>query len=218
VRNISASLTIEETALLVQELPKTLQANVLSILLTAFIKMLAQWTGSNFHAFFLVNNGRITPFPGVNLSRTVGNLILVPQIVLDVEGTAHLMEALEKIKTQLDRVPLYGMMWEWLPLNMTLKSELSFNYMGQQGRSEQVVSPWFRQAPESAGPVDDPQEEQWTLLGCTVIIIDKQLRVNLAYSENLFRQETIENLVSNYIEVLQHFIELTFRLPKFRPK
>lgn len=212
IKVVTASLSVEETVLLVQKLPKALHANLLDILLTAFIKMLTQWTGSNVHAFFLVNNGRITPFSEGDLSRTVGNLIAVPQIILDIEGVRNVQEALKKTQEQLRHIPGSGIMWEWLPLHMTLKSELAFNYLGQQGSSNRGASLYFRPAPESAGPTEDPQEELWTLLTCTTLILDRRLRIDLSYSENLFMQATIERLIGNYMTVLRSLIYPSRRL------
>lgn len=208
MRMVTASLTPEETDLLQYELPKAACARVLDILLAALMYALKQWTAISTHAFFLVNHGRITSFPGVNLSRTVGNLITVPQIVLDAGTASTIEETLTTIKNQVHLIPSYGQMWEWLPVEMTLKSDLAFNYLGQLHSSKQTNgTSWFRPAPESAGAQDNPEEEHWTLISCTARISRKQFFVTWEFSENLYDRETVETLASEYISALRALLQ-----------
>lgn len=203
---VVTSLSPEETNILLRDLLRATQSRIMDILLTVLMQTLAGWTGSKIHAFFLINHGRITPFPGVDLSRTVGNLISVPQILLDLRSTSNIWEELTTVKKQFHRYPHNGLMWEWLPLEMTLKSDLAFNYEGQRKASDQVSASLFRPAPEATGPQDDPKEEHWTLISCTCSIKDKSLSIHWDYSKNLYKKSTIENLANEYLNFLRLFI------------
>ncbi len=207
VCTITTTLSPEETSVLLHEAPRAMRSQIRDILLAPLMQTLKQWTGSGTHALFLNHHGRITPFAGVDLSRTVGNLAVVPQVVLDAGKARTLWEMALSIKEQLHRIPSAGLMWEWLPVDMFPKPDIAFNYLGEVRLWNHTGSSWFRPAPESAGPSEDPHDQHWTLLVCTALIIRRQFSLSWGFSKNLYNRETVEALAQEYMRLLRIMLQ-----------
>lgn len=210
-RTVRSNLSIQETGILIREVTKFYKVNVEVLLLTAMVQTFKKWTGSYVLAPLMTHHGRITPFLKEDLSCTVGNIHSAPKVVLELKEETDVQNALASIKEQLHRIPNHGIMWDWLPMEMTRESNvsfnLSFNYLGRGGYSDSKRSKsWFRQAPESTGPNEDPKSNHWVLIGCTAFIERETLCITWAYSENIYFFETIEYLAHEYIQTLRHFI------------
>lgn len=204
VRTVIRALNAQDTLFLLRDLPKIAQVDMVDVQLTALVEAFAKWTRSKTLATFVVNSGRISPFRGENLLRTVGNIAIVPRLLLDARAANNTWEALLQIREQMRLVPNRGLMWEWLPLELTLESDIAFNYLGQthvMDRSSEQG--WYCKAVESPRVIDDPKSQHWTLIVCRTWITNNELYTEWSYSENLYRRTTIEAVGDAFIEVLQ---------------
>jgi non-ribosomal peptide synthase protein (TIGR01720 family) len=213
VRIVKRILNTEDTLFLLRDLPHITQADMIDVQLTALAQAFAQWTKSKTLATFVVNNGRMNTFRGENLFRTVGNIATVPRFLLDIRESEDVWKSFLHIRDQVHRVPKRGLMWEWLPLVMTLDSDIAFNYLGQTHVLNQSNEPdWWRKAQESPGRTDDSKSQHWTLIVCRTWITNNELHVEWSYSANLYRQATIEAVADVFVEILQTLALVARRL------
>jgi non-ribosomal peptide synthase protein (TIGR01720 family) len=86
------------------------------------------------------------------------------------------------------------------------QAEVSFNYLGQ---FDQVLpkSSLFMLSCEPSGPIGSPRGSRRYLLEINGFIASTKLQLDWAYSENIHRRESIENLATGFIESLRSLIK-----------
>ncbi|MEG4574238.1 amino acid adenylation domain-containing protein [Microcoleus sp. N3A4] len=215
-RNVSVSLNKEETRALLQEVPKAYRTQINDILLTALVEVLTNWTQSNSVLINLEGHGREEILPDVDLSRTVGWFTTIFPVLLKLEVTNNLGDAIRSIKEQIRAIPNRGIGYGLLrylsddrEIISSLKtlpiSEVGFNYLGQfdWGISSERL---FKLASESIGPEHSQLGHRIHLIDINGIVVEGQLNVDWSYSENFHKSATIERLAQQYIEALKTLI------------
>jgi non-ribosomal peptide synthase protein (TIGR01720 family) len=210
------SLSEEETTLLMRGVQGVLKARVTDALMMALTKSITHWTGGNWLIVVPTNSLRPVPVPGANdidLSRTVGNLIILGVLALEWVDADNPGEALKSIVTQLRRPPIpHGIGYPLLArfgtdaqkrLLPKIERELVFNYVGQTGRPDAGDTTLFQPAQESPGESEDPKSPFWIRLGCMADISEQRLVVRWHYSKNLFKDATIEKVAESFLEALR---------------
>ena len=214
--SISVSLGVEETQVLLQQIPVVYQTQINDILLTALTQTFAQWTGENSLLIDLEGHGREELFEDVDLSRTVGWFTSLFPVHLSLENPNVLGKALMSIKEQLRAIPNRGIGYGVLhylskeeeiteQLNSLPQAEVIFNYLGQ---FDQVLpeSSLFSLAQESIGSAQSLSSKRSHLLEINSIITQGRLQVKWTYSQRLYRQTTVEALAHGFIEALRSLI------------
>ncbi|MEH2178703.1 amino acid adenylation domain-containing protein [Nostoc sp.] len=214
--SVAVSLSVEETQVLLQQVPAVYQTQINDVLLTALVQTFAQWTGETSLLIDLEGHGREELFEDVDLSRTVGWFTTIFPIHLSLESTSNPPgKALKSIKEQLRAIPNrgigYGVLrylsadkgvseFSYLP-----KAEVVFNYLGQ---FDQVLptSSLFRFATESSGASLSLQSKRTHLLEINSSISQGYLQINWTYSNKLHRQTTVETLAQQFIEAVRSLI------------
>jgi NRPS condensation-like uncharacterized protein len=107
-RTISVSLDIEETRVLLQEVPKAYNTQINDVLLTALVQAFKEWTGQRYLLVDLEGHGREAIFEDVDLSRTVGWFTTIFPVLLNLGKVSEPGEVLKSIKEQLRRIPNNG--------------------------------------------------------------------------------------------------------------
>jgi non-ribosomal peptide synthase protein (TIGR01720 family) len=210
--SVRLSLTAEETQSLLQEVPAVYGTEINDALLTALTQTLARWTGSRAVLVDLEGHGRADLFDDLDLSRTVGWFTAVYPVSLDLEDASGPGEALMTVKEQLRRVPGRGIGYGLLrylseddqvvqQLRELPQPQVIFNYLGQFDQVLPEGSP-FGVAPESPGPERGPNGQRTHLLDVSGSIVDRRLRIEWTYSQNLHRRETIERLAAEFMAAL----------------
>ncbi|MEH2216142.1 MAG: amino acid adenylation domain-containing protein [Nostoc sp.] len=212
VRNISIFLTVEQTKVLLKEVPKAYNTQINDILLTALVQAFSQWTGNNSLLLALEGHGREEIFDDVDFSRTLGWLTSIFPVLLDLGKTSDPVESLKVVKEQLRGIPNKGMGYGVLrylshdttrveALRSLPQAEVVFNYLGQfdQTFSDSSI---FRISQKSQGQTRSSGNHETYLLNINALVIDNQLRVNWAYSEKIHRRSTIERLAQEFLEAL----------------
>jgi amino acid adenylation domain-containing protein/non-ribosomal peptide synthase protein (TIGR01720 family) len=212
-KTVSASLTEQETQLLLQHAPSVYRAQINDILLSALTLTITNWTGRPSLLVDLEGHGREDVFDDVDVSRTVGWFTSIFPVRLDLGDADTPQAALRVVKEQLRRIPHRGFGYGILrylcqkeelvtKLRSAQRAGIRFNYLGQ---FDQVltISDFFRPAGESYGQLYDRDGERSHLLQVVGSVIGGRLRMNWTYSENFHRRETVESLARDFIEVLR---------------
>ncbi|NEO33288.1 MAG: hypothetical protein F6K36_23260 [Symploca sp. SIO3C6] len=213
---VSVSLTPQETQALLQKTPAVYRTQINEVLLTSVVQAVFKWTGMRTLLIDLEGHGREAVIAGVDTSRTVGWFTSVFPMHLDLEKVDDLLDTLMSVKEQLRSIPNRGMGYGWLrycssdgeiiqKLSARPQAEIIFNYLGQ---FDQVFaeSSTFQLAQESYGLTNSPKATRSHLLQIIGKVMGGQLQMNWAYSKNIHRRDTIENLAQFFIETLQSLI------------
>ncbi|MCZ0903621.1 condensation domain-containing protein, partial [Microcoleus sp. HI-ES] len=89
-KTVSVALSVEETKLLLQEVPAAYRTQINDVLLTALGQAFAHWTGNNSLLLDLEGHGREDIFEAVDLSRTLGWFTAVFPVLLNLEKPSDL--------------------------------------------------------------------------------------------------------------------------------
>ncbi|MEG5160088.1 amino acid adenylation domain-containing protein [Microcoleus sp. AT3-A2] len=214
-KTVSVALSVEETKLLLQEVPAVYRTQINDVLLTALGQAFARWTGNNSLLLDLEGHGREDIFEGVDLSRTIGWFTAVFPVLLNLEQPSDLGATLKSVKEQLRAVPNRGIgcgVLEYLNpeiaknLHNLPQTEVSFNYLGQ---FDQVLpkSSLLMLSSEPSSPIRSPRGNRRYLLEINGFIASGKLQLDWTYSENIHRRESIENLATGFIESLRSLIK-----------
>jgi non-ribosomal peptide synthase protein (TIGR01720 family) len=215
-RTLAVSLDVEETQVLLQEVPAVYNTQINDVLLTALVQSFSQWTGVGSLMVGLEGHGREAIVEGIDLSRTVGWFTSFFPVTLDLGEVSNTGDALKRIKEQLRRVPDRGIGYGVLrylsgdggiigKLASLPQPEVLFNYGGQL---DQILpgSSLFRLARESIGPAQSLQGKRSHLLEINALVVEDRLQLNWAYSEKVHRRATIEKLAENFVKSLRSLI------------
>ncbi|MHC5763604.1 amino acid adenylation domain-containing protein, partial [Nostoc sp.] len=214
---VVASLTPQETQVLLQQVPAVYQTQINDVLLTALVQTFSQWTGKTSLLIDLEGHGREELFEDVDLSRTVGWFTTIFPVHLNLENALNSPgKAIKSIKEQLRAIPNRGIGYGVLRylsadveirqrLSCLPKAEVVFNYLGQ---FDQVLpeSSLFSFATESSGPSHSLRNQRNHLLEVNASISQGSLQINWTYSNQLHRQTTVETLAQSFIEALRSLI------------
>ncbi|MBE9004885.1 amino acid adenylation domain-containing protein [Fortiea sp. LEGE XX443] len=212
---VSVKLNVEETKLLLKEVPSAYRIQINDVLLTALVQAFAQWTGDKSLLIHLEGRNREDIFDDVDLSRTVGWVTSLFPVLLDIRETSSVGEALKVVKEQLRAIPNRGIGYGTLRYtceNTTIakslripQSEVVFNYLGDFDQTL-AESSLFKFATESCGSTRSVQNNRNELLEINGFVVDGQLQVNWSYSEELHRRSTIAALSESFVDALRSLI------------
>jgi non-ribosomal peptide synthase protein (TIGR01720 family) len=204
-------LGVEETTILLKEIPAACRTQINDVLLTALVLAFAEWTGNPSLLVDLESHGREAIFDDIDLSRTVGWFTAVFPVCLTA-AKKELGEALKAVKELLRRIPNGGIGYGILrylskesQLSFLPQAEVSFNYLGQFDQSFDDNS-LFTLAKESFGSPQSPRGSRSYLLEIDGFVSDGRLQVGWTYSEALHQQTTIAKLAENFIEKLRSLL------------
>jgi amino acid adenylation domain-containing protein/non-ribosomal peptide synthase protein (TIGR01720 family) len=214
-KTVSVALSVEETKLLLQEVPATYRTQINDVLLTALGQAFERWTGNKSLLLDLEGHGREDLFEGVDLSRTIGWFTAVFPVMLNLEKPSELGDAIKSVKEQLRAVPNRGVgfgVQRYLNpeaaknLHKLPQPEVSFNYLGQ---FDQVLpkSSLLMLSSQPSGSIRSPRGNRCYLLEINGFIASSKLQLDWTYSENIHRRESIENLATGFIESLRSLIQ-----------
>lgn len=209
-RVVSVSLNTEETQALLHKIPATYQTQINEVLLTALVQTITEWMGRRDLLIDLDVHGREEIIEGVNLSHTVGWFTNCFPMYFNLTDVETPVDRLKSIAQQLRQIPKRGMGYGLLrycgddktiaqKMGSLPRPEIIFNYLGQFDRILLESSP-FQLARESHGLSISPRNTRPHLLLVLGRILEGQLQMNWEYSENIYRQSTVENLAQRLME------------------
>src|SRR6185503_11048686 len=127
-RNVSLSLSAEETGWLLHEVPQAYHTQIQEVLLTALALTLREWTKSPAVLVDVEGHGREEISETVDVSRTVGWFTTFYPLLLEVEANEGVGEALKSVKEQLRAIPHRGLgygVFKYLSRNAAVREKLS---------------------------------------------------------------------------------------------
>ncbi|GCE14878.1 hypothetical protein KTT_47370 [Tengunoibacter tsumagoiensis] len=217
-QTISLSLSEQETSALLHQVPQAYHTQINDVLLTAFALAFIRWTGQRAITVHLEGHGREEIIEGIDLSRTVGWFTSIYPVRLEPGTEAQPIEALKAIKEQLRQIPRHGIGYGLLrylngaiqgseQVQSMVEAEVSFNYLGQFDQvlhTDSLLQP----ATESSGSAVSTRGYRTHLVDMNSSIYGGRLQLIWSYSQNIHRQETIQALAQDYLQLLQKLISL----------
>lgn len=213
---VQAELSVEETRALLTDVPMAFRAQVNDILLSAFARAIASWTGGNEAFFDLEGHGREPMFDDVDLTRTIGWFTSIFPVRLKVDSDESADAGVRAVRDQLRDIPRRGIgfgMLRFLASDPEIRSRLaglakpqiSFNYMGQFIASTDSRTT-IKAATESAGPMRHPGDERTHLIEVNGTVALERLSFQWTYSEGRHDRNTIAGLAREVMENLRGII------------
>ncbi|MDY7094269.1 MAG: amino acid adenylation domain-containing protein [Acidobacteriota bacterium] len=209
----------EVTQRLLEEVPAVTHARPEEVMVTALALALAQHTGSPAVQIDLEGHGRdeLEWTAGLDISRTVGWFASLYPVLLEVSAEDPPTTALRRVKESLRAVPHRGVGYGLLRycrgdrsieerLAAIPASQVAFNYLGRLDRALPAESS-FIPASASPGPVRDPAQRRAYPLEIAAGVEAGRLRLLFAYSRNLHRRETLEDLGGAVEESLHRLVQ-----------
>ncbi|HEY2136641.1 MAG TPA: amino acid adenylation domain-containing protein [Xanthobacteraceae bacterium] len=213
---ITEELSAEETKALLTDVPIAFRAQANDILLSAFARALAKWTGGSEAFFDLEGHGREPLFEDVDLTRTVGWFTSIFPVRLKVDPDGNAGVGVRAVRDQLRTIPRRGIGFGILRflapdaaqcerLGKLPGPQISFNYMGQFVGSREA-SATIRAARESAGPMRHPDDGRAHLIEVNCMIESERLSVIWTYSEDIHARSTIAAVVDDMMANLRAIV------------
>ncbi len=216
----SGSVTLEldetQTGALLRDVAGLYNTQINDVLLTALGRAIVRWTGRAEVTIELEGHGREELLPGADVSRTVGWFTSVFPVGLRIDDPSDLGAAIKQVKEQLRAVPRrgagFGLLANLHPdcervraLREMKRPDLRFNYLGQL---DQVMGgrALFTRAPEPAGPESSPRNGRGAQLEVEGQVVGGRLRLELIYSRNRHRDQTIQRLGEQITAGLEEII------------
>ena len=212
---VTVSLDAQDTDALLHEVPKAYHTQIHEVILTAFVRAFARWTGQSSVLVDIEGHGREEIFD-VDLSRTIGWFTAVFPLLLSIEGSDGPGEALKAVKEQVRPVPNGGIGYGVLRylsddaeivsrLEQLPQAEVIFNHMGQFDHVIDEASP-FVPAKESGGKTHGMKRVRDHLIEINSGVSDGQLKVFWSFSDHVHERETIETVAEAFIAELKSII------------
>lgn len=182
---VTYSFAMDESRRLMQA-----SAKVEDILLTAFVRTLIKWVENTDIFIDLEGHGRDALGDEIDVSRTIGWFTKLYTASFGVKTNATALEALRLVKE------LRHNAYESIKSGQKQSvSPISFNYLGQFRQLDQESGTLIG-APEAVGETVFPSMKRPYLLDAIGVISGDQLTFTLKYSQNMYRKETMERLLS----------------------
>jgi amino acid adenylation domain-containing protein/non-ribosomal peptide synthase protein (TIGR01720 family) len=211
---VTATLSAEQTASLLRQVPAAFHSQINDVLLTALAESFRSWTGRDSLLIDVEGHGR-EDIGAIDVSRTIGWFTSIYPVRLSLKSGARLDASLQSIKNQLRQIPDkgigYGLLRDQLaqlPQAGIPQANILFNYLGQ---FDQVVagSRLFSFAAEPVGLWHHGSNRRTHLIEVLARIAGGQLEVQLNFSRNVHARATVERLAARYSAALTELIQLS---------
>ncbi|WP_223659923.1 non-ribosomal peptide synthetase [Streptomyces angustmyceticus] len=212
---VTVALDGEETAALLRDVPRTFDARINDVLLTAVAQAVKAWTGGSSALIALEGHGREDLFDDIDLSRTVGWFTSIFPVELSLPAVGGPAECLSSVGQQLAVVPNHGVGYGILrhlgteesrrSLRDAVRPEISFNYLG---RFDSDVPGLGRlaDAAEPCGRSVDPDGRRAHLIDIVASVQGERMSLSVSYSRNIHERQTAEKLVEGVAAALRSLV------------
>ncbi|ROI04070.1 amino acid adenylation domain-containing protein [Chryseobacterium sp. G0240] len=212
--NASVSFTISPyyTELLKKDAHQKYNTEVNDILLATLGLAIKESFGIEKSIIRLESHGRQNISDEIDLSRTIGWFTSTYPFLLDI-GLGNELNELAKIKEDVRKIPAngigFGLFKRMKPQESEINYDIEFNYLGDFDNISGLDTSSNFNFSEYQRPVQIGEENRQmdVLLYVTGKIVNDKLEINVGYSKDLYKQETIEGLVSHYKNNLEKLLE-----------
>ncbi|HEY0512066.1 MAG TPA: amino acid adenylation domain-containing protein [Thermoanaerobaculia bacterium] len=209
-----AELDVEETRILLQQVPRFLGVQIDAVLVTAVLAAFESWTGSRSLPVYMLGHGREALYDDMDLSRTVGWFNTIYPVLLDMGPGPDPIASARELNRQLRRIPHGGMGFGILRylssdpdvvdhMNRALAPQVFFNYFGPDSSKELGR---LAKVQVFGGFHQDRRARRLCPLTVGIPIVEDRMQVKWEYNLNLHDAETIKPLAQRAAEVLRWFI------------
>ncbi|BBA34916.1 hypothetical protein sS8_2973 [Methylocaldum marinum] len=188
------------------EARKHLQGQLYHLLLAAAYRLMAEWSGQSRVVLSHRSHGR-DPGNGLTLYDSVGNYAVNFPLAVELDTGESWRELIGRIARGLAEAPLNGISFDvvgrQLPAHIYPDNNLTpvrINYLGNRSLPksnifEFIDTDWDQR-------YSPPSQQRISLIEIFLSMVEGELRVELNYSRNFFKAETIERLGRRYLELL----------------
>ncbi len=210
-----AELDLEESSILLQQVPRCHGVQIDAILVTAILSAFESWIGSRSLPILLLGHGREALYDDMDLTRTIGWFNTIYPVLLDMGPNPDLVESARELNRQLRRVPHGGTGFGILRylsqdpdiaghLAKALEPQVFFNYFGPDNSKELGR---FKKIQNFGGYHQDRSTKRMCPITITGNIIEDKVLFKWEYNLNLHKPETIQPLARRCGEVLRWFVD-----------
>ncbi len=214
--NVIFRLSPEETDVMLKTVAEKYNTKIDEILLAALSRAFLRWSGENTLFLHREGHGREPLFDDVDLSRTVGWFTSLYPAAINISGLYKTEEIILSVKEQLRRIPANGIAFgllKYLSKDRQLKDRLSaiptpsisFNYLGRFGQGFPENFP-AALSDYSTARERSPDAIRPHILDVSGSVINQQLKIQLTFSTNLHKAETIRHLSGLFSEEIRNII------------
>ena len=212
---VSATLSPEDTRLLLEEIVPALRVRVHEILIAALGMRISRWTGSRSVQFDIETHGRESLSDECDLSRTVGWFTSMFPLAFSVDEGEPLQQTLVRVQSKLHGVTNNGVDFgiaKHLASDASVRhrlsamtSEVLFNYLGA---IDELVpqNSWIRYA-EPLKLLRGPNAERAHLIEINAMVVNGQMQVDWTFSPTHHDQTTIQDQADALMGELRRFID-----------
>ncbi len=210
IENEKIIISKEETKKIQKELPKKLKAEIVEIILTAFMQALTNYTGRRKQIIGMEGHGREDIFEDVDISRTMGWFTTYYPVMFDFKDSIKIVDRLKLIKEEYRKIPQKGLGYGVLKylseeeevstrMREIPEPEIVINYLGVFNQEEEEMKR-FSISKEKKGHERGKKNKRAHLIEVSASIINGELNIVIMYSKEKHKKETIEELLKE-IEV-----------------
>src|SRR5215213_968322 len=216
-QTVSVELGEAETRALQREVGEAYRAQLEEVLLCAVLEGCRRWSGERVQVIEMEGHGREEISREVDVTRTVGWFTTKYPLVVELSESGAVVESLKRVKETLRGVPQRGIgygLLRYLSEDAALREELqrdevwqiSFNYLGQFDgvRAELQRFEVLRQSGIQDRAGENARHRE---LNVRAYVLDGRLRVDWITSRQRYKQETIESVGDEFLQVLNELIE-----------
>ncbi|MCK4259321.1 MAG: amino acid adenylation domain-containing protein [Halanaerobiales bacterium] len=214
---LSVRFTLDEidTAQLLTKVLGAFEAEVGDVLLSALYLSLQKWTGFDRFMLYMGGHGRENIVQGIDISRTVGWFTAQYPVLLSKVGGSDFHSTIKQVKEIVMNIPQKGIGYGMLRYlnedqkdSFNLEPEISFNYLGEVIKSSSDdFGGLFQLADNGNWQAISPNMERHFPLDVVCGIRDGAIRIDLNFSDNEFKVESINRLAEYYKDFLLQIIE-----------
>ncbi|WP_143315168.1 non-ribosomal peptide synthetase [Clostridium sp. HBUAS56017] len=212
----SKTITLDKntTKKLLRETNRAYNTEINDILLSSLGIAVKEWSGINKVAVTLEGHGRENIIENIDITRTIGWFTSCFPVVLDLTDN-DLASNIKRNKEILKKVPNKGIGFGMLKHltedfnknkeNFNLKTEISFNYLGQF--DEDVNNELFEFSNISSGTEISPEFKATDSIQINSMVQNGELKVIIEYNT----KEYTDEVATKFIDILKEKIELVIR-------
>ena len=209
-----AEFDLEETRILLQQVPRFLGVQIDAVLVTAVLSAFESWVGTRSLPIHLLGHGREALYEDMDLSRTVGWFNTIYPVLLDMGPDPDLIASARELNRQLRRIPHGGTGFGILRylssdpdvvahMNKALEPQVFFNYLGPDNTKELGR---LSKVDMFGGYHQDRHTRRFCPITIGAYVIKDKMLIKWEHNTNLHKIETVKALAQRCGDVLRWFV------------
>ncbi|GFN33044.1 non-ribosomal peptide synthetase [Paenibacillus xylaniclasticus] len=214
---ITVGLDTETTHQLLFQIHNVYQTEINDILLAALGLVIYLQYGRNQFVIDLEGHGREEIGENINVTRTVGWFTSQFPVIIDLSKPEDIPYSIRQVREMLRKIPNkgigFGILKYFIGRRFEMKSDISFNYLGQLSSDIYPISTYDKGMEQSLN------SERTYKLDITGVIVEERLQMNFSYSTEQFEETEIQRLADGYkkclLDIIDHCIARKDESPEY---